>query len=109
MSEIEPELQPHYNTSAAYFPGTKDFVVTTATDKGIVKILDRHKKTTVASFKDANPGSGGGIYSVGVAKRVPHQPHHPLAGSMGERAPVAPPNRFAISNRSNIMILDFQK
>ena len=39
-SEVEPELEPHYNTAAVYFPqaaNAKDYVVTAATDKGIVK------------------------------------------------------------------------
>ena len=65
LSELEPELEPHYNTAAAYFPSaipaSKDFVVTTSTDKGIVKVLDRNKKTSAATYRDA-AGSGDAIY-----------------------------------------------
>ena len=64
LSELEPELEPHYNTAAAYFPSalpaSKDFVVTTSTDKGIVKVLDRNKKTSAATYRDA-AGSGDAI------------------------------------------------
>ena len=66
LSELEPELEPHYNTAAAYFPSalpaSKDFVVTTSTDKGIVKVLDRNKKTSAATYRDA-AGSGDAMYT----------------------------------------------
>ena len=77
LSELEPELEPHYNTAAAYFPSalpaSKDFVVTTSTDKGIVKVLDRNKKTSAATYRDA-AGSGDAIYQ-GQARRYGHITH----------------------------------
>ena len=113
-SELEPELEPHYNTAAAYFPpsaATKDIVVTTSTDKGIVKVLDKTKKAAVATFKDA---AGSGFYSVAVPKILPFTQGGSAqfaggGGAIGERAPLAPPLRFVVTNKCSLITLDFQR
>ena len=80
------------------------------TDKGVIKVLDRQKKTAVATYREPSGAAAGssGFYSVAVpAKVLPF--HVQQAVSMGDRAPVAPPIRFAVTYRTGILMLDFQK
>ena len=92
----------------------------TATDKGIVKVIDRVKLTTVASYKEGNSSSsgGGGIYSVAMSpfsggnggQHTALGGTSQMGGTVGGGQPGAgtQSQTFAISSRSNIIILNFE-
>ena len=105
---------------------SKDHVVATATDKGIVKVVDRVKLSTVASYKESNSSSsgGGGIYSVAVSAyfggSLGQQPGLGGITGIGGTGPVSGAGggqpgsttqyqTFAISSRNSIVILNFSK
>ena len=104
---------------------SKDHVVATATDKGIVKVIDRVKLSTVASYKESNAPGGGGIYSVAMSSSTAGAggQQQGLGGTMsiagtgqvggtggtGQPGAVVQSQTFAISSRNNIVILNFVK
>ena len=106
---------------------SKDHVVATATDKGIVKVVDRVKLSTVASYKESNSSSsgGGGIYSVAVSAYFGGSGGQQAglgggtgiagtgpvsgAGGGGQSGSTTQYQTFAISSRNSIVILNFSK
>ena len=86
MDEIDADpINPNYLTTCQYVG--KDYVVAGGTDRSIVKIVDRHAKTVIASVKDM-----GAIYDIDVASKM----------GMGG-------NKFIVSNRNNIVTMDFNR
>ena len=50
-----------------------------------------------------------GFYSVAVPRLLPFNPSLGSGGGIGDRGQGAPPLRFAVTNRNNIITLDFQR
>ena len=106
-----------------YIYSSKDHVIATATDKGIVKVVDRVKLTTVASYKESNSSSssGGGIYSVAMSASSGQQTgigggtgiggagQTGGAGGAGQPGTGTQYQTFAISCRNSIIVLNFVK
>ena len=106
---------------------SKDHVVATATDKGIVKVVDRIKLSTVASYKECNSSSsgGGGIYNVamsayhgagggqqaglGGVTGIGGTGQVGATGGGGQPGATTQYQTFAISSRNSIVILNFIK
>ena len=85
-NEVEADpLNPHYLTCAQYLG--KDHIVVGGTDRSIVKVIDKHTLTTVASIKDV-----GAVYDVDGNSRAQ------ITG-----------NRIIVSSRMNITNIDFNK
>ena len=104
----------------------RDHVVATATDRGIVKVIERNKLSTVASYKESNSLSsgGGGIYSVAVSAHSGGQQSGTTggtaigvgasgqvggAGGTGQPGSSTQHQTFAISSRNSIIIMNFTK
>ena len=101
---------------------SKDYVIATATDKGIVKVVDRAKLATVASYKESNSSSsgGGGIYSVAMSASSGGIQQTTMGvgagiGGAGQTGGAGQPGTgtqnqtFAITCRNSIVILNFVK
>ena len=86
MNEVEADPHnPHYLTCAQYLG--KDHIMVGGTDRSIIKIIDRHTLTSVASLKDI-----GAVYAIdGNSKNQ-------ITG-----------NRIIASCRMNILNIDFNK
>ena len=102
-------------------------MVVSATDKGIVKVVDRNKLSTVASYKESNSSSsgGGGIYSVamptylggiggqqsglGGGTGIVGTGAVGAGGGGGQPGGFMQHQTFAITSRNNIVILNFFK
>ena len=86
INEVEADPQnPHYLTCAQYIG--KDHVAIGGTDRSLVKIIDKHTLTTLASIKDI-----GAIYDLDVNTKAQ------LTG-----------NRIVVATRTNILNIDFNK
>ena len=105
-----------------HFYSSKDYVIATATDKGIVKVVDRAKLATVASYKESNSSSsgGGGIYSVAMSASSGGIQQTTMGvgagiGGAGQTGGAGQPGTgtqnqtFAITCRNSIVILNFVK
>ena len=86
IENFEPELTPHY-LSCAQTIG-KELIVAGATNKGKVKIVDRHKKVSVASLTDMP-----NVFDIDVVKKT-------LPGGA---------HRFTVTSNNNLVTLEFKK
>lgn len=68
------------------------------TDKSLVRVFDRHKKSVIASIREMpNTGSGCGIYDIDVPSKSGHQQL------------TAPSNKFVVTNKTTISTIDFTR
>jgi hypothetical protein len=88
---LEPALQPHYLTCAKYLG--KDYIVAGGTNRGIVRIYDRHKGTILATVREIS--------------RVSDIDVGPRRGGIGGAG--AAGNKFVMTSNNNIVTMDFFK
>ena len=105
--QFEPEPQSTYLTCAQYLG--KDFIVAGGTNRGIVRIYDRHRGTVVATVREIS-----GVYDIDVPRRGAAHGAAAAAAAGGGGGQAATPaavaaNKFVMTSGNNVVTMDYFK